>query len=339
MATIHNTHERDIDAPAGVVGSLLDRLGRDEDVLWPAPAWPPMRLDRPVAMGADGGHGPIRYRVTEHEPGVRVRFAFHHDAGPDGYHEFLVEPLGPERCRLRHVVVGTPRGRMRVLWPVAVRWLHDAVIEDLLDNAERVVTGPVARPARWSPWVRTLRIVTSPRPRAVPLPERARLARTALDRTDLADAWQVPLARGVTTDPQAWADAVFRSPPLWVAALLGLRNALVGLVGIERGDRSAFDTIDLAATEDPAGGGEVLLGTDAGHLDFRASVLVDTDRRVVTLTTVVRVHNRRGRLYMAIVRRAHPPVVRAMLRRALRQLAVVAPGPDHGLAGKARPAM
>jgi hypothetical protein len=49
---------------------------------------------------------------------------------------------------------------MLVAWPVAIRWLHDAVLEDLLDRAELAVTGTVARPAVWSPWVRLLRVVT-----------------------------------------------------------------------------------------------------------------------------------------------------------------------------------
>jgi hypothetical protein len=116
---------------------------------------------------------------------------------------------------------------------------------------------------------------------------------------------------GTPLDPQAWADAVFRDPPRLVLAALGLRELLVGLVGIDRAGRGAFDT--LARTED-----EVLLGTDSNHLDFRASVRREPDR--VVLTTVVQLHNRRGRAYFALVRAVHPTVVRAMLNRAARRL-------------------
>jgi hypothetical protein len=63
----------------------------------------------------------------------------------------------------------------------------------------------------------------------------------------------------------------------------------------------------------------VLLGIDQSHLGFRASVLLES-RRVV-LSTVVRVHNRRGRAYSAVVRRLHPLVVRTMLARAARTVA------------------
>jgi hypothetical protein len=51
---------------------------------------------------------------------------------------------------------------MRVL-NVHQRWLPGppepvgALIEDLLDRAELEVTGTVASPARWSPWVSLLR--------------------------------------------------------------------------------------------------------------------------------------------------------------------------------------
>ena len=71
---VRNVHERRMAVPAERVGPLLDRLGGPEDVLWPSPAWAPMVLDGPVALGAAGGHGAIRYRVTGHRPRRRVEF-------------------------------------------------------------------------------------------------------------------------------------------------------------------------------------------------------------------------------------------------------------------------
>jgi hypothetical protein len=134
----------------------------------------------------------------------------------------------------------------------------------------------------------------------------------ALPRVDWSDAYGVSDVAGLPDDPQVWADAVFRHPPAWVGALLGLREALVGLVGIERAGSSAFDTI--ARTPD-----EVLLGTDQRHLDFRASVRREPDRVVVT--KIVQVHNRRGRAYSMLVRRLHPAVVRTMVTQARERLA------------------
>lgn len=312
---IHNVHVREIDAPVDAVAALMSGLGGDDDRLWPAPAWTPMRLDRPLGVGACGGHGPIRYRVTEYEPGRRVRFAFDPACGLEGHHELTVSPSG-EGTRVEHVLDCRARGLTRLMQPVLIR-AHDAVVEDLLDNAEREATGTVRAPARPSPLIRLMRRAEAPRPAAVPIPPGADLAQRAVaryggaDRLDLVDAYSVPHHRRLPRDPQAWADAVFRRPPHWVAALLALRQALVGLVGIERDDGSAFATLER--TED-----EVLLGTDADHLDFRVSVHVA--ERAVTVTTLARAKRRRGRLYLVPVGLLHPIVVRSMLASAHRAL-------------------
>jgi hypothetical protein len=307
---VRNVHERIVPAPIEQVGPLLDRIGGPDDVLWPAPGWQPMVLDRPVAVGAAGGHGSIRYRVTGYEPGRKVEFEFTPGQGIDGWHTISAEPAGPDRTVLRHVAEGRLSGVMRLAWPLAIRWAHDAVLEELLDNTERAVGVEPARPARRSAWVRLLRTMETPRSRPTE-PQRTPLLTGALPHVDWRDAQAVAALPGTPLDPQAWADAVFRDPPRWVLAALGLRELLVGLVGIHRGGPGAFDT--LART-----GNEVLLGTDSNHLDFRASVRREPDR--VVLTTVVRLHNRRGRVYSALVRPVHPIVVRAMLNRAARRI-------------------
>lgn len=153
---VRNVHERRLQAPPERVGSLLDTLAGPDDRLWPAPAWPPLRLDRPLGVGAAGGHGPIGYVVEAYSPGRTVRFRFEPGLGVDGTHTFVVVPDG-DGSVLRHQIEARTVGRMRLLWPLAVRWLHDALLEDLLDRAEAQADGVVVRPARWSPWVRLLR--------------------------------------------------------------------------------------------------------------------------------------------------------------------------------------
>lgn len=316
---MRNVHTRTIDAPAKVLGALLDRLAGPDDPLWPSPAWPPVRFDRPLAVGADGGHarGRIRYAVTGYEPGRRVRFTFGSSGLVRGHHEFTIEPQGATRCVLRHVLDVEPKGpRAALALSLVVRWLHDAVLEDLLDNAERAATGTLARPARWSPWVRVLRRTLAERATEVPIPPRAWLARAAFVEPDLADAWSVPLDPGLPTDPHTWARTIFGDPAPGVLALLRLRDALVGLVGIARRDSSAFDPV-------AADGSELLLGTDEGHLGFRVSILVDDGR--VTVSTVAAPNSRRGQFYLGIVRHVHPRLIRAMVSRSARRLAVRAP--------------
>ena len=142
----------------------------------------------------------------------------------------------------------------------------------------------------------------------------------ALPRVDFADAHAVPVGAGMPDDPLTWAKAVFHDPPFWVAALLGLREKLVGLVGIERGWSGDFDPVGVNDHE-------VQLGSDAGHLDFRASVRRDPDQVVVT--TLVQIHDLRGRLYFAVVRLVHPVIVRAMLTRAATSLSRVTDAPTR----------
>ncbi|WP_418959112.1 DUF2867 domain-containing protein [Streptomyces tritici] len=281
MRTVRNVHERTLSAFAETVGALLDRLAGADDPLFPSPAWAPLRLDRPLSVGADGGHGPVRYAVTAYQPGRSVRFDF---APPsDGHHRLDVEPLGPGRCRLRHVLVERQGPLDALSWALAVRPVHDTVVEELLDNAERAATGAVARPVRRGAYVRLLQRLTWDRPTAVAVPAAARLARAAFPRTDFTDAWRLPLRPGMDRDPRAWRDVL----PFPVTA---------------------------------AGERELLLGKDAGHLDFRASLLVEDDH--VTLSTVVRTHNLAGRLYWALVRHVHPSMARMALRRTHRRLAL-----------------
>lgn len=150
---------------------------------------------------------------------------------------------------------------------------------------------------------------------AIPLPT-TRLLAGALPHIDWSDAYAVPTPSSAPhRDPQEWADAIFQGPPLWIRVLFGVREVVVRMVGIERGGDHVFATVSRRPDE-------VLIGTDQRHLAFRASVLLEQDR--VVLSTVVHQRNRRGRAYSALVRRIHPWVVRGLLARAARKMAAVA---------------
>lgn len=157
-----NVHERELHAPAERVGALLDGLAGPGDRLWPGDRWPVMRLDRPLGVGARGGHGFIRYSVEEHRPGERVVFRFADrgglSAGLQGTHRLEVEPVDGDRTILRHVIDARCRGTMRLKWPLVIEPLHDALLEDALDKAALAVGDP-PRNARYSTWVNFLRAV------------------------------------------------------------------------------------------------------------------------------------------------------------------------------------
>jgi hypothetical protein len=156
---ILNVHERMMDGPRTIVSELLDGLSGPDDLLWPGDRWPPMKLDSPLHVGSAGGHGQVRYRVSEHIPGTKVVFRFDDSGlvgGMEGAHWFEVIPNG-EKTVLRHVIEATCNFRTWLFWAVVVRPLHDALLEDALDRAERTVTPSSHGLRRWSLWVRFLR--------------------------------------------------------------------------------------------------------------------------------------------------------------------------------------
>ena len=157
-----NVHERRLPRPASDVDvvDLIDSLSSGHDALWPRSMWPAMRFDRPLSVGADGGHGPIHYSVEEYVPGRRVQFRFSRPTGFNGHHRFEVLPDGDKACVLRHTIEMEAEGLALLSWPLAIRPLHDALLEDALALAQASLgIAPEIRP--WSPWVKALRWLLS----------------------------------------------------------------------------------------------------------------------------------------------------------------------------------
>ena len=147
---------------------------------------------------------------------------------------------------------------------------------------------------------------------------------------DYVDAYAVELPAGASGDPEVLARFLFDRPSGVGRFLLRVRDALVGLWGLKTASRALASGLD--------GGrigifrvfgrsrGEILLGEDDKHLDFRVSVLcpdalpasVSKGGRQLTLATVIRYHNAFGRLYFFVVAPFHRGLVKSALRRASR---------------------
>lgn len=133
-----NRHTRVTHGPFARAAVLLEALGGPEDQIWPADRWVPITLDRGLAVGSRGGHGSVRYAVETAVPGRSVTFRFAPDFPMRGTHRFDVEPLADDRVRWTHTVkVAGPLSMVSRLILV----LHDALLEDLLDQAEAVMDG------------------------------------------------------------------------------------------------------------------------------------------------------------------------------------------------------
>lgn len=140
------------------------------------------------------------------------------------------------------------------------------------------------------------------------------LALRDIPRPDFADVQVFPLPPGAPDDPSWWAQAVFDvdSAPFPVRALMLVRQGVVRLIGLEPTPRDAFDVDEVHADE-------ALIAQDERHLDFRAGIGVDRANRLLRVTTTVRLHGWRGRVYFGPVGLLHPAITRAMVLRAIRR--------------------
>lgn len=160
---IVNRHKRTYPVTAAQIAPLLDALGTSEDRLWPRRTWPPMVLSPTLVVGAEGGHGPIKYLVTEYRPGESAVFSFTNPKGWTGTHRFEITALEPQETQVAHTLDMEATGAGLLKWLVIFRPLHDALIEEALDRigAHFGVTAPVRSRPRY---VRFLRWLLKPRP-------------------------------------------------------------------------------------------------------------------------------------------------------------------------------
>ena len=150
-----NVHERLVGGSCKDVWALVETLATPNDRVWPHDVWPSMELDRGLAVGSRGGHADVRYHVESVTPGASLVFRFDPPTGLDGVHRFDLEPAG-SATTVRHTIDARPTDAMRVVWPLVVRWIHDAVVEDALDNVEAALRNESVRRRRPNAYVRQL---------------------------------------------------------------------------------------------------------------------------------------------------------------------------------------
>jgi len=152
---IRNLHRRTLPCAKEQATFLLEQLASKQDSLWPSQQWPRLRLDAGLNPGSKGGHGPIRYFVEEHQPGTWIKFRF---TGPSGFHGFHALHLRAhdEGSILEHDLQMNASWLGWLKWHLIFRPLHDALIEDALDNAARQF-GQDRKSKPYSLYVRLLR--------------------------------------------------------------------------------------------------------------------------------------------------------------------------------------
>lgn len=136
-------------------------------------------------------------------------------------------------------------------------------------------------------------------------------------------------------DIQQIGKLFFSGGPKWLGRLFALRNRIVKIFGLKVPDKVAERELQLQNFRCEPGErmglfqviqrteNEVVLGEDDQHLDFRVSLLLEKGNlndKVLTISTLVKFHNRMGRLYFIPVRPFHRFIVPAMLKGIIRDL-------------------
>lgn len=136
---------------------------------------------------------------------------------------------------------------------------------------------------------------------------------------DYLDSYAVNLNTSGMTIEQI-GRAFFFASPVWVDRLLETRNRMVKMIGLkvsgagtkeealknfhcEVGESVALFHV-LAKTEN-----EVIFGEDDKHLDFRVSLFLDRTQNLLTVSTLVKIHNVLGHVYMFGVKPFHKIIV------------------------------
>ena len=163
------------------------------------------------------------------------------------------------------------------------------------------------------------------RAHAVPVPSDSVLAPLYVG-ADLLDAFAIHLPAGASDDIEVLARITFERQAGWIRALTWMRDAVMTTVGV----KSSRAIGVAAAARGPVIGyfpvlsksaGELVVGADDRHLDFRAAILLRTvaaGGRELVVVTVVHCHNRLGRTYLAVIAPFHRTILRANLERAVR---------------------
>jgi hypothetical protein len=157
MKTI-NIHKRNIHKPIAEVGPLLNSLSSKNDQLWPHENWSPMKFDRDLIEGAMGGHGPIKYTVTKFKQGKMINFEFTEPLGFQGNHWFELKQIDEKKTEITHTINMNVSGPDIFFWPIVIRPLHNALIEDSFDKLQRKL-GIETQTSRWNPWVKFIRFM------------------------------------------------------------------------------------------------------------------------------------------------------------------------------------
>ena len=143
------------------------------------------------------------------------------------------------------------------------------------------------------------------------------------------DGYRTRLRRS-SAGPVDIFQSVFSHYPTWMKVVLIARKRLASLAGLEAPTASEIMTPEMKSLYSVGeqigpwpiyalSGSELIAGRDNSHLDFRLSVLRETNGESVSavISTVCRVHNTFGKAYLFFVIPFHKWGVRRLIKSAV----------------------
>ena len=165
---------------------------------------------------------------------------------------------------------------------------------------------------------------------ACEIPAHSALERSFLKAAYFCDSYRAPLSRPSVGIVDVFL-AIFGHHPLWMKGILIVRNRIASGCGLDAptaseimnpGIRSSYAVGDkigvwpIYSLTDA----ELIAGRNNKHLDFRLSVLRETDGNTasVVVSTVCVVHNVSGKIYLFFIVPFHRWGVRHLMSNAIR---------------------
>jgi hypothetical protein len=132
---------------------------------------------------------------------------------------------------------------------------------------------------------------------------------TGFGTVDYCDSYRIK--KSADENIEEITNRIFKLPK-WVGGLLKTRDLLVKPFGLKTAKEAESDKLFpiIAQNED-----EIVMGINDRHLNFRVSILTDSKKSFIYLTTIVHYNNVWGKVYFSFIKPFHKIIVRSIMRR------------------------
>ena len=128
---------------------------------------------------------------------------------------------------------------------------------------------------------------------------------------DYYDSFSKELHNKNAISTDEFVDIAFNQLPSWIIRLLKVRNSIVKPFGLNTNRRIT----DMKCERNQH---EIIFGMSDKHLTFYVSLwckVSEANSQTLRITTIVKYHNRLGKLFFFVIRPFHKVIIRSLLER------------------------